>query len=158
MNDLKGMIDKLKADGEALAETNRELSRSLNDITPAEWDRAAENHRAVTRDALENMYGVKEEKQWEAATRAAMDINKTDDVLNRAAIISHHAAIDTQVGGSHYQQGGIEPIDFITSNQIPFCEANVIKYVFRHKLKNGITDLKKAKHYLEMLINQYEGL
>ena len=47
----------------------------------------------------------------------------------------------------------IQPVDFILANDIPFCEGNVIKYVCRWKLKNGVNDLMKAKHYLQMLID-----
>lgn len=54
----------------------------------------------------------------------------------------------------HYT-GTIQPIEFIMSNDIPFAEGNVIKYVFRHKKKNGLEDLKKAKHYLQILIDSY---
>ena len=37
-------------------------------------------------------------------------------------------------------------------NNIPFLEGNVIKYVTRWRNKNGIADLEKAKHYIELLI------
>jgi hypothetical protein len=57
---------------------------------------------------------------------------------------------------SHYTQGNIEPIDFITSNQMSFCQGNVIKYVTRFKFKGGLTDLKKAKFYLNKLIKEEE--
>lgn len=62
---------------------------------------------------------------------------------------------DTQIGGSHYQ-APIQPIDFIVKNDIKWREANVIKYVFRHAKKNGVEDLRKARHYLDMLIEEYE--
>jgi hypothetical protein len=61
-----------------------------------------------------------------------------------------------QVGGSHYQLP-IQPIDYIVKNDIPYREANIIKYVTRHQKKNGIEDLKKAMHYLEMLMEDYNG-
>jgi len=59
--------------------------------------------------------------------------------------------LEVQEGGNHYRDFTIQPIEFIYKNNIPFIEANVIKYVCRHKKKNGIEDLKKAKHYLELL-------
>jgi hypothetical protein len=62
-------------------------------------------------------------------------------------------ATDTQVGGTHYKDMPIQPIDFITKNNIPYIEGNIIKYLCRWKSKNGVEDLKKAKHYLEMLID-----
>ncbi len=53
----------------------------------------------------------------------------------------------------HYK-GKIEPLDLLESNGSlePFCAGNVIKYVFRYKKKNGLEDLKKARFYLDKLI------
>jgi hypothetical protein len=66
--------------------------------------------------------------------------------------------LDHQEGGSHYKKMAIQPIDFIYFNEIPFIEGNIIKYILRHKKKNGLEDLKKAKHYLEILIEkEYEN-
>lgn len=62
----------------------------------------------------------------------------------------------TQVGGDHYSKMKIQPIDFITTNGIGYIEGNIIKYVCRYKSKNGVEDLKKAQHYLQMLIEQEE--
>lgn len=59
-------------------------------------------------------------------------------------------ALDEEIGGSHYLMP-IQPIEFITKNQIPFIEGNVIKYVCRHRRKNGVEDIDKAIHYLEIL-------
>jgi len=67
------------------------------------------------------------------------------------------SANDTQVGGSHYKDCKIQPTEFIHANNIPFIEGNIIKYVIRHRNKNGIEDLKKAKHYIDLLIQfEYE--
>lgn len=59
---------------------------------------------------------------------------------------------DTQIGGTHYSSMSIQPIDFIVANNLPFIEGNIVKYVARYKNKNGLQDLLKAKHYLDMLI------
>jgi hypothetical protein len=56
-----------------------------------------------------------------------------------------------QVGGMHYKSMKIQPITFITENNIPYCEANAIKYLCRHELKNGVQDLDKAIHYIQLL-------
>ena len=56
-----------------------------------------------------------------------------------------------QVGGDHYKMP-IQPIDFIVKNNIPYREANVIKYVCRWREKGGKEDLEKAIHYLEMIL------
>lgn len=62
---------------------------------------------------------------------------------------------DKQIGGSHYKNMKIQPVEFIVQNNIGYIEGNIIKYVCRYKNKNGIQDLEKAKHYLEILI-EYE--
>lgn len=67
------------------------------------------------------------------------------------------SAIKKQVGGNHYKDMKIQPIEYTLANGLGFCEGNVIKYVSRYKSKNGVEDLKKAKHYLELLIEQVEN-
>lgn len=65
---------------------------------------------------------------------------------------------DVQIGGNHYKIYKIQPTEFIHANHIPFIEGNIIKYVVRHRHKNGIEDLRKAKHYIELLIKfEYEN-
>lgn len=64
---------------------------------------------------------------------------------------------DSQVGGSHYKQLAIQPTEYIIKNNLNFAEGNVIKYVTRYKLKGGVEDLKKARHYLDMLIDIQEN-
>ncbi len=57
----------------------------------------------------------------------------------------------------HYTNGGIEVIDFIVAWNMSFSEGNVIKYVTRHKYKGtALQDLKKARFYLDKLIEQRE--
>jgi hypothetical protein len=68
------------------------------------------------------------------------------------------SALDTQVGGDHYKQMKIQPVEFIVENNIPYCEANVIKYISRHKSKNGAQDVRKAIHYCELILKmQYDA-
>ena len=59
---------------------------------------------------------------------------------------------DKQVEGSHYKDRAIQPIDYIIQNGLSFCEGNVVKYVTRHKEKNGKKDIQKAIHYLEFIL------
>ncbi len=59
-----------------------------------------------------------------------------------------------QVGGDHYSKYPIQPTEYIIKNNLNFCEGNVIKYVTRWKDKGGVEDLKKARHYLDMLIEE----
>ena len=67
------------------------------------------------------------------------------------------SALDRQEGGRHYADMAIQPVQFIHANQIPFLEANVIKYVCRHKAKNGRQDLEKARHYIDLLLQLEYG-
>jgi hypothetical protein len=62
------------------------------------------------------------------------------------------SALATQVGGSHYKEMAIQPLEFIHANSIPFAEGSIIKYVSRWRVKNGIADLEKARHFLDLLI------
>ena len=63
-----------------------------------------------------------------------------------------NGALMKQVGGSHYKDKAIQPIEYIHANKMGFCEGNVVKYITRWKEKNGVADLEKAKHYIELLI------
>ena len=62
------------------------------------------------------------------------------------------SALEKQINGDHYKSLTIQPVEYIHANSIPFLEGNVIKYVTRWRNKNGIADLEKAKHYIELLI------
>ena len=63
--------------------------------------------------------------------------------------------LQEQIAGDHYKKLAIQPIEFIVKNEIPFIEANIIKYICRHRHKGGITDLKKVIHYAELAIEFY---
>lgn len=66
-------------------------------------------------------------------------------------------ALEEQIGGNHYKDFKIQPVEFIHGNKVPYLEGNIIKYIIRHKSKNGVQDLEKAKHYLEILIQLEYG-
>lgn len=71
--------------------------------------------------------------------------------------VTDTSALDKQVSGNHYKDKGIQPIVYIHANNLGFCEGNVVKYVTRHKEKNGAADIRKAIHYLELLLElQYQ--
>jgi len=66
------------------------------------------------------------------------------------------SALNQQVGGSHYKDFKVQPVVFIHENGIKFIPGNIIKYICRYENKNGIEDLKKARHYIDMLIEMEE--
>ena len=57
---------------------------------------------------------------------------------------------------SHYNSFQIQPAKFSIENDLSFAQGNVVKYVCRYKYKNGLEDLEKARHYIDMLI-EYEN-
>ena len=61
------------------------------------------------------------------------------------------SALDKQIGGKHYKKFKIQPIQYITANNIPYIEGNIIKYISRWRDKGGIDDLDKVIHYVELL-------
>lgn len=67
-------------------------------------------------------------------------------------------AWDKQVGGEHYKQYAIQPAKFALANGLDYAQSNAIKYIVRHKDKNGVQDLDKAIHYIELLKqHHYKG-
>lgn len=66
------------------------------------------------------------------------------------------SARDSQVGGDHYRCMRIQPSDFILANDIRHHEGSIIEYVVRWRAKNGLIDLKKARHLLDLLIEHEE--
>jgi hypothetical protein len=61
-------------------------------------------------------------------------------------------ALAKQEGGSHYKNMKIQPIEFITANDLGFIEGCVVKYICRHADKNGAEDIRKIIHYCELLL------
>ena len=62
------------------------------------------------------------------------------------------SAFGKQEGGAHYKDLAIGPTEYSQKNKLGCCESAVVKYVTRHRSKNGKEDIKKAIHFLEMLL------
>ena len=60
--------------------------------------------------------------------------------------------LNQQIGGSHYKDLKIQPVEYIHANKIPFIEGCIIKYATRWRTKDGLQDLKKIIHFAELLI------
>lgn len=95
------------------------------------------------------------------ATAPAVDA-RTGGSEAVAAFKSHGLAskpvpLQTQVGGEHYQNFPIQPVEFITANKLNFLEGCVVKRICRHRNKNGVEDLRKAIHEIELLIELEYG-
>lgn len=66
-------------------------------------------------------------------------------------------ALSVQIGGDHYKNFKIQPIEFIHANNLDFLQGSIIKYVSRFRNKNGRTDLEKARHFIDLLIQLEYG-
>ena len=64
------------------------------------------------------------------------------------------SALDTQIGGGHYKDCKIQPVEYITANNIPFLPGCVIKRMTRFNKPSGKgkQDLEKAIHEIQLLI------
>lgn len=75
-----------------------------------------------------------------------------EEIINEAKYSNKGLMGREQIGGNHYNNKKIQPIDYIIENELPYCEGNVVKYVTRHKEKNGAEDIRKAIHYLRFIL------
>lgn len=88
-------------------------------------------------------------------------IKDTNDALNAACNdlaremgAAQQNARSVQVGGDHYAKLKIQPFDYITANGIGWAEGCAIKYLTRWRDKDGVQDLRKARHFIDMLIER----
>ena len=66
---------------------------------------------------------------------------------------STYDSLEKQVGGNHYKDCKIQPVEFIVGNDLTFLEGNIIKYITRHRRKGeGRKDIEKVIHYAEMIL------
>ncbi len=72
--------------------------------------------------------------------------------LELKQVVGEASPLQVQVGGNHYKKYKIQPVEYVHANNIPFIEGNIIKYVTRWRDKNGVKDLEKARHFIDMLI------
>jgi len=77
----------------------------------------------------------------------------THDEMVRSSV----QGTERQVGGNHYKDFEIMPIEYISKNKLDFLEGNIIKYVSRHRNKNGAEDIKKIIHYAELILELEYG-
>lgn len=60
--------------------------------------------------------------------------------------------LDVQVGGGHYKDFPIQPVEYCQKNQLNTCESNIVKYATRHKGKGGAEDIRKIIHYAQLIL------
>ena len=118
----------------------------LNDARPDDWNKVKGTHA----DGRVQMEGLcpPNHPAYVASQCEEMRTVSVEEIIPDV--------LDTQIGGSHYQNYPIQPLEYTLANNLNFCQGNVVKYITRYKDKNGIEDLRKARHYVEILIEGYE--
>jgi hypothetical protein len=67
--------------------------------------------------------------------------------------IKEDHAMNKQVGGQHYKDCVIQPVEYIFQNDLDYLEGNVVKYITRHRKKGeGKKDVEKAIHYAQLIL------
>jgi len=62
-------------------------------------------------------------------------------------------ALALQIGGEHYKDCSIQPVEYIHANKLDYFEGNVVKYITRHRTKGeGRKDIEKAIHYAQLIL------
>ena len=105
------------------------------------------------KESEESWINLEEDRGWsQESYRDYMKRRDAEEQMIKAS--------DKQVGGSHYKDFKIMPIEYITQNKLDFCEGNIVKYICRWRTKNGYKDLLKVKEYidkyLEVVSKDYE--
>lgn len=154
----KSLQEQLKKEREALKK-EREAHKKDNEI-------AAHNFLQVIkeRDGLVDLLALyqkpNENRHCPPMVKRDDQIRNKERISDRGMAVSADTgnAWDKQVGGEHYKQYAIQPAKFALANGLDCAQSNAIKYIVRHKDKNGVQDLDKAIHYIELLKqHHYKG-
>ena len=89
--------------------------------------------------------------EWEYLRQAQHELNKRANMTEPKPEI-RQTPLDVQVGGSHYKSMRIQPLEFCVANKLGPCESAIVKYISRWREKGGYEDLRKIKHYVDLLI------
>jgi hypothetical protein len=85
-------------------------------------------------------------------TAAVAGQQRQGAIRGASAVDVQQSALDVQVGGGHYKKRAIQPVEYIHANKLNFLEGCVVKRITRWRDKNGIEDLEKIKHEVDLLI------
>lgn len=91
------------------------------------------------------------------AYKVLKEAAKPTAVLDAQEAAAPTSALDVQEGGSHYKSLAIQPVEYIQRNNLDYFQGNVIKYITRHKSKNGAEDVRKALHYCQLVLELQYG-
>jgi ribosomal protein L37AE/L43A len=106
--------------------------------------------------ALECQYcgAVVEKNNWNWDVSTQFNREGTYDYHLRR--MKEDNALKKQVGGQHYKDCSIQPVEYIFQNGLDYFEGNVVKYITRHRKKGeGKKDVEKAIHYAQLILELY---
>lgn len=66
--------------------------------------------------------------------------------------------LKVQVGGDHYKKYKIQPLEYCHANKLDFFQGAIVKYITRFRDKNGVGDLMKIKHFVDVLLKLEYGI
>ena len=136
---------------------NDDLSFNIDGHNAKEWRSSDDFHRYM------NNYKDTVEILWQRHTNPEelpfIDDEPLQSLNDQYAEIEkvRQSAWQKQEGGNHYKNLKIQPMQYALENKLDYAQANVVKYVTRHKEKNGKEDLLKAIHNIELMIEFYYG-
>ena len=165
LSDLELMRDCLAAEIDKSSQLQEQLKKE-REAHKKEKDLAAANFNELRqeRDGLVILLALHQKQEQSKPnpfdTRRCPPIVKNVDCVRSKECTSDRGmavsgdtgnAWGKQVGGGHYKQYAIQPAQFALANGLDYAQSNAIKYIVRHKDKNGVQDLDKAIHYIELL-------
>ena len=149
---------------QAQLKKEREAHKKDNELAAHNFDQLRkERDGLVTLLALHQKQSEQSQPNPFGTNRYPPMVKRDDCIRNKERISDRGMAVsgdtgnawDKQVGGEHYKQYAIQPAKFALANKLDYAQANAIKYIVRHADKNGVQDLDKAVHYVELLKAHY---
>ena len=121
--------------------------QSLGDYLPWYLEQRKDHVEITESEAVDILGG----RPWEPAITLEPDPQPATPTADPSPPVPS-SAFSVQIGGDHYKDLPIQPIEYCQRNGLGAVESFVVKYVTRWRTKGGVEDLRKAIHLLEMLI------
>ena len=154
----KGDVAYISNPGNGLTDNNRGLYCVIEEYNPtgyygsAGYRMSKYEHDLVAHNYEKDWVGV---RTFGENPLVLFNINEEAATNEDKQVVE--SALDKQVSGTHYKGCKIQPIEYIHANGLDYFQGNVVKYVTRHKDKNGKADIEKAIHYLELILELQYG-
>ena len=78
-------------------------------------------------------------------------------IYNRGSTHDRDDPLGVQIGGQHYKDLKIQPVEFTQANNLSFLEGCIVKRISRHASKNGAEDIRKIKHECDLILKLVYG-